>query len=82
MRPLFGLHLPDYGAPGVPADGIFDRTVGLAIAAEDAGFDLVTVMDHVYQIGKHYMLKGRDAAVYGPIPPMVHEKLTRVILGS
>ena len=51
MRPLFGLHLPDYGAPGVPADGIFDRTVGLAIAAEDAGFDLVTVMDHVYQIG-------------------------------
>ena len=51
MRPLFGLHLPYYGAPGVPADGVFDHVAELAVAAEEAGFGLVTVMDHFYQIG-------------------------------
>jgi F420-dependent oxidoreductase-like protein len=51
MRPLFGLHLPDYGPPGTSPEAIFERTLRLALAAEEAGFDLVTVMDHVYQIG-------------------------------
>ena len=51
MRPFFGLHLPNFGAPDVPPQAIFDRVVELAVAAEDAGFGLVTVMDHVYQIG-------------------------------
>ena len=51
MRPFFGLHLPTFGPPGTPAASIFDRAVELALAAEGAGFALVTVMDHFYQIG-------------------------------
>lgn len=50
MPLLFGLHLPNYTYPGSPPDQIFDRTVDLAQAAEAAGFNLVTVMDHFYQI--------------------------------
>jgi F420-dependent oxidoreductase-like protein len=42
--------MPNFTFPGVPNDRLFDRTVGQAKAAEAAGFDLVTVMDHLYQI--------------------------------
>lgn len=48
--PMFGFHMPNFTFPGVPADGLFDRVVENAQAAERAGFDLVTVMDHFYQI--------------------------------
>ncbi|MGH7608333.1 MAG: LLM class F420-dependent oxidoreductase [Candidatus Dormibacteria bacterium] len=48
--PLFGYHMPNYTFPGVEPDGIFEHAAGLAQAAEQAGFDLVTVMDHFYQI--------------------------------
>ena len=50
MRPYFGYHMPSFTFPGVSAEGLFDHVVGLACAAEAAGFDLVTVMDHFYQI--------------------------------
>ncbi|HVD02424.1 MAG TPA: LLM class F420-dependent oxidoreductase [Candidatus Dormibacteraeota bacterium] len=50
MRLLFGFHMPNYTYHGVPADGLFDRVVEMARAAEAADFDLVTVMDHFYQI--------------------------------
>jgi F420-dependent oxidoreductase-like protein len=50
MNLLFGFHMPNYTHPGVPADRLFDRVVEQAKAAERAGFDLVTVMDHFYQI--------------------------------
>src|ERR1700682_1787156 len=50
MSILFGFHMPNYTFPGVPTDRLFDRVVGQAKAAEKAGFDLVTVMDHFYQI--------------------------------
>jgi F420-dependent oxidoreductase-like protein len=50
MRPWFGLHLPDYTFPGTPPERLFDRVVEQARAAEEAGFSLVTVMDHLYQI--------------------------------
>jgi F420-dependent oxidoreductase-like protein len=50
MNLLFGFHMPNYTHPGVPADRLFDRVVEQAKAAEKAGFDLVTVMDHFYQI--------------------------------
>ena len=50
MRPWFGLHLPDYTFPDTPPERLFDRVVEQARAAEDAGFSLVTVMDHLYQI--------------------------------
>jgi F420-dependent oxidoreductase-like protein len=51
MRPFFGYHMPNFTFAGVPDDQLFDRVVELARAAEKAGFDLVTVMDHFYQIG-------------------------------
>ena len=50
MRPWFGLHLPSYTFPGTPAERLFDGIVTQARAAEDSGFSLVTVMDHLYQI--------------------------------
>src|SRR5712691_6009145 len=49
MKALFGFHMPNYTFKGTP-DGHFDRVVEQARAAEAAGFDLVTVMDHFYQI--------------------------------
>jgi F420-dependent oxidoreductase-like protein len=51
MRPFFGYHMPSFTFAGVPDSKLFDRVVELARSAEAAGFDLVTVMDHFYQIG-------------------------------
>jgi alkanesulfonate monooxygenase SsuD/methylene tetrahydromethanopterin reductase-like flavin-dependent oxidoreductase (luciferase family) len=51
MTLLFGFHMPNFTFPGVPDDRLFQRVVEQARAAEEAGFDLVTVMDHFYQIG-------------------------------
>jgi F420-dependent oxidoreductase-like protein len=51
MTPLFGFHMPKYTFAGVPNDQLFDRVAKSAQAAEKAGFGLVTVMDHFYQIG-------------------------------
>jgi F420-dependent oxidoreductase-like protein len=51
MRLFFGFHMPNYTFEGVSDSGIFERVVELATSAEAAGFDLVTVMDHFYQIG-------------------------------
>ena len=42
--------MPNFTFPGVPNDQLFDRVAKSAQAAEKAGFDLVTVMDHFYQI--------------------------------
>ena len=50
MKPWFGLHLPLYTFPDTPPEQLFDRVVAQARAAESAGFSLVTVMDHLYQI--------------------------------
>src|SRR3954447_22930075 len=50
MTVWFGYHMPNYTFPNVAADALFDHVASLAKAAEDAGFSLVTVMDHVYQI--------------------------------
>jgi F420-dependent oxidoreductase-like protein len=50
MAAFFGFHMPNYTYPGVPQDRLFDHVVEQARAAEAAGFDLVTVMDHFYQI--------------------------------
>ena len=51
MPVWFGYHMPSYTFPGVPPSGLFEHVAELAGAAEDAGFGLVTVMDHFYQIG-------------------------------
>lgn len=50
MAAFFGFHHPNYTFPGVPDDKLFDRVLENARAAEKAGFDLFTVMDHFYQI--------------------------------
>jgi len=50
MSVYFGYHMPSFSFPAVPADGLFDHVASLALAAETAGFDHVTVMDHFYQI--------------------------------
>jgi F420-dependent oxidoreductase-like protein len=51
MPPFFVYHMPNFTFPDTPSEHLFDRVVRLALAAEAAGFDLVTVMDHFYQIG-------------------------------
>src|SRR5256885_15300681 len=48
--PFFGYHMPSFTYPGVPPDRIFEHAAELAREAESAGFELVTVMDHFYQI--------------------------------
>ena len=50
MTPWFGLHLPNYTFADTPPEHLFDRVVEQAGAAEAAGFSLVSVMDHLYQI--------------------------------
>src|SRR5881275_1744955 len=50
MAAFFGFHMPTFSFPGVSNDKLFDRVLENAKAAEAAGFDLVTVMDHFYQI--------------------------------
>src|SRR5437879_8639634 len=50
MAAFFGFHMPTFTFRGVSNDRLFDRVVENARAAEAAGFDLVTVMDHFYQI--------------------------------
>jgi F420-dependent oxidoreductase-like protein len=49
-RLLFGYHMPSQTFPGAAPDELFERIAANALAAEAAGFDLVTVMDHFYQI--------------------------------
>jgi F420-dependent oxidoreductase-like protein len=44
----FGVQLPNFSGLD-PAD-LFDHVAGLAVAAEDAGFDAVWVMDHFFQL--------------------------------
>ncbi len=51
MKPWFGYHLPNYTFPDSPPEQLFDRTVEQVQTAEECGFALVTVMDHLYQIG-------------------------------
>ncbi|HUZ88681.1 MAG TPA: LLM class flavin-dependent oxidoreductase [Candidatus Acidoferrales bacterium] len=51
MRAFFGYHIPNFTFLGLPPEHLFDTVVKLARAAEAADFDMVTVMDHFYQIG-------------------------------
>ena len=50
MRPIFGYHLPNYTFPDVAPEKLFEHVAGVAQQAEAAGFDMLTVMDHFYQI--------------------------------
>jgi F420-dependent oxidoreductase-like protein len=49
--PFFAYHMPSFTFASAPREQLFDQVVKLARSAEAAGFELVTVMDHFYQIG-------------------------------
>jgi F420-dependent oxidoreductase-like protein len=51
MSAFFGYHMPNFTFHDAKGEALFDRVIELAQAAEEAGFDMVTVMDHFYQIG-------------------------------
>ena len=60
-----GLHIADFTWPGGPA-GLADDLARVAVAAEEAGFARVSVMDHLWQIGhlgppEHEMLEAYTA---------------------
>ncbi|MFL5750773.1 MAG: LLM class F420-dependent oxidoreductase, partial [Chloroflexota bacterium] len=50
MSVWFGYHIPSFTHPDTPPARLFERVVDQARAAEEAGFGLVSVMDHLYQI--------------------------------
>jgi F420-dependent oxidoreductase-like protein len=55
LMAYFDLHIADFRTEGGSAD-LFERVVAAAEAAERAGFDAVSVMDHVHQIAP-YMVR-------------------------
>jgi F420-dependent oxidoreductase-like protein len=69
VRPVkLGLHIADFTWPGGPPS-LAPDLARVARAAEDAGFDRVSVMDHVWQIGvigppEHPMLEAYTALGY------------------
>ncbi|MFC4031565.1 LLM class F420-dependent oxidoreductase [Streptomyces polygonati] len=63
-----GLHISDFTYPSGPG-GLADDLIRVAVAAEDAGFARVSVMDHVWQIGvvgppEHEMLEAYTTLGY------------------
>jgi F420-dependent oxidoreductase-like protein len=63
-----GLHVPDFTWPNGPS-GLASDLGAVANAAEDAGFDRLSVMDHVWQIGnigppEHEMLEAYTTLGY------------------
>jgi F420-dependent oxidoreductase-like protein len=63
-----GLHVPDFTWPNGPS-GLASDLGAVAKAAEDAGFDRLSVMDHVWQIGnigppEHEMLEAYTTLGY------------------
>jgi F420-dependent oxidoreductase-like protein len=76
----FGLQIPNFSL-GVPDGRLFEGISDMALAAEQAGFDSVWVMDHFYQL----------PALGGPLQPMLESytllgavaaRTTRVRLGT
>jgi F420-dependent oxidoreductase-like protein len=46
----YALQIPNFTYPDVAPDELFERVAAVTVAAEDAGFDAVMVMDHFYQL--------------------------------
>ncbi|HEY4189411.1 MAG TPA: LLM class F420-dependent oxidoreductase [Candidatus Limnocylindrales bacterium] len=81
MRPLFGYHIADHTFPGIAPENLFEQIAGVAGRAEAAGFDMVTVMDHFYQIDgigpeEHEMLEAYSTLA------AIAARTTRVRLGA
>lgn len=49
-RTRIGLQIPNFTYPDTPPAQLFERVAAQAVAAEQAGFDTVFVMDHFYQL--------------------------------
>src|SRR5947207_6344775 len=81
MTPFFGYHMPSFSFPDATDETRFERLVTLACAAEDAGFDLVTVMDHFYQIGVHGSRKEPMLEAYATLSALA-ARTSRVKLGA
>jgi F420-dependent oxidoreductase-like protein len=45
-----GLQIPNFTYPGVANEDLFETVASSAVAAEEAGFDTVFVMDHFFQL--------------------------------
>jgi F420-dependent oxidoreductase-like protein len=45
-----GLQIPSFTYPGVGTSDLFETIAGIAVTAEQSGFDSVYVMDHFYQL--------------------------------
>jgi alkanesulfonate monooxygenase len=63
-----GLHIADFTFPGGPA-GLRDDLTRIVTTAEEAGFEKVSVMDHLWQIGilgppEHEMLEAYTTLAY------------------
>jgi len=81
MKPWFGLHLPNYTFPDTPPEKLFDRVVEQARTAEDSGFALVTVMDHLFQIGGMGSPEDEMLEAYSVLSALARET-SRVRLGT
>jgi F420-dependent oxidoreductase-like protein len=81
MKPFFGYHSPSFSDPGVADIDRFESLVKRVLAAEAAGFDMVTTMDHFYQIG---VVGGEEEPmleVYSTLAALAM-RTTRVKLGA
>src|SRR5437870_10760383 len=81
MTPFFGYHMPSFSFPDATDETRFERLVTLACAAEEAGFDLVTVMDHFYQIAVHGSEEEPMLEAYATLSALA-ARTSRVKLGT
>jgi F420-dependent oxidoreductase-like protein len=79
--PFFGYHMPSFSIPGATDATRFEQVASLACAAEDAGFDMVTVMDHFYQIGVHGSPEEPMLEAYATLSALA-ARTSRVMLGT
>lgn len=81
MKPFFGYHSPSFSDPGVADVDRFESLAKRVLAVEAAGFDMVTTMDHFYQIG----VAGREEEpmleVYSTLAALA-ARTSRVKLGA
>jgi F420-dependent oxidoreductase-like protein len=81
QTPFFGYHMPSFSIPGATDETRFEGVVSLACAAEEAGFDMVTVMDHFYQIGVHGSQEEPMLEAYATLSALA-ARTSRVMLGT
>lgn len=79
--PFFGYHMPNFTFPGVPAVDLFEHVAELAVAAEAADFDMVSVMDHFYQIPMTGPETEPMLEAYTTLAAL-SQRTTRVLLGA